>query len=139
MTTWPRLLFSFKKVRTSPTRLGVRAFQSCQGVWHYSWIFRVRKTPYNWYKISQNTCKIFFRTSNERYSVQFFFLRLKLTLAQYQSNIYNKITIEKLEEKEITKYVEALRCNYCFHFANCRKTRVIQIHKSMPTCLCQEW
>ena len=29
-----------KKVRTSPTRLGVRAFQSCQGVWHYSWVFR---------------------------------------------------------------------------------------------------
>ena len=30
-----------KKVRTSPTFLGVRAFQSCQGVWHYSWVFRV--------------------------------------------------------------------------------------------------
>ena len=30
-----------KKVRTSPTCLGVRAFQSCQGVWHYSWVFRV--------------------------------------------------------------------------------------------------
>ena len=28
-----RLSFSKKKVCTSPTRLGVRAFQSCQGVW----------------------------------------------------------------------------------------------------------
>ena len=32
MTAWLRPLFSFKKVRTSPTRLGVRAFQNCQGV-----------------------------------------------------------------------------------------------------------
>ena len=30
-----------KKVCTSPTRLYVRAFQSCQGVWQYLWVFRV--------------------------------------------------------------------------------------------------
>ena len=35
------LLFSFEKVCTCPTRLGVRAFQSCQGVWHFCWVFRV--------------------------------------------------------------------------------------------------
>ena len=27
--------------RTGPTLLGVKAFQRCQGVWHYSWAFRV--------------------------------------------------------------------------------------------------
>ena len=46
MTTWPRRLFSFKKVRTSPTCLGLRAFQSCQGVWQYWSVFRVfTETP----------------------------------------------------------------------------------------------
>ena len=35
MTTWLKLLFSLLKVRTKPTFLGVRAFQSCQGVWPY--------------------------------------------------------------------------------------------------------
>ena len=28
-------------VCTSPTCLGVRAYESCQGVWHYLWVFRV--------------------------------------------------------------------------------------------------
>ena len=38
----PTLGHSFKKkIRTSPTCSGVRAFQSCQGVWHYLWVFRV--------------------------------------------------------------------------------------------------
>ena len=33
-----------KSVQTpSPTSLGVRAFQSCQGLWHYSWVFRVHR------------------------------------------------------------------------------------------------
>ena len=27
--------------KKSPTRLGVRAFQSCQGVWHYLWVLKV--------------------------------------------------------------------------------------------------
>ena len=36
--------FSQKKVRTSPTRLGMRAFQSFQGVWNYLWVFRVHIT-----------------------------------------------------------------------------------------------
>ena len=36
------VVIQLKKVRTSPTRLGVRAFQSCQGVWHYMWVFRVQ-------------------------------------------------------------------------------------------------
>ena len=36
-----QVIIQSKKVRIIPTRLGVRAFQSCQGVWHYSWVFRV--------------------------------------------------------------------------------------------------
>ena len=34
-----QVVIQSKKVRTSPTHLGVRAFQSCQGVWHYFWVF----------------------------------------------------------------------------------------------------
>ena len=41
MTSWLKPLFSFKKVCTSPTCLGVRAFQTCQGVWPYMWNVRV--------------------------------------------------------------------------------------------------
>ena len=36
-----QVVIQLKEVQTSPTRLGVRAFQSCQGVWHYLWVFRV--------------------------------------------------------------------------------------------------
>ena len=36
-----QVIIQSKKVPTSPTRLGVRASQSCQGVWHYSLVFRV--------------------------------------------------------------------------------------------------
>ena len=33
--------YSVKKSCLNPNRLGVRAFQSCHGVWPYSWVFRV--------------------------------------------------------------------------------------------------
>ena len=35
-----QVVIQSKKIRTSPTQLGERAIQSCQGVWHYSWVFR---------------------------------------------------------------------------------------------------
>ena len=47
-----QVVIQSKKVRTSPTRLGVRVFQSCQKVWHYSWVFRVA--------IHQRTIPVFF-------------------------------------------------------------------------------
>ena len=36
-----QIVIQFEKVQTGLTRLGARAFQGCQGVWHYSWVFRV--------------------------------------------------------------------------------------------------
>ena len=36
-----QVVFQSKKVCTRLTHIGVRAFQSCQGVWHYLWVFWV--------------------------------------------------------------------------------------------------
>ena len=41
VTTWPRPLFCYKRVHTSPARLAVRAFQSCQGGCQLLWVVRV--------------------------------------------------------------------------------------------------
>ena len=43
-----QVVIQSKKVRTGPTRLGVRAFQSCQGIWYYLWVFRVTYAITQW-------------------------------------------------------------------------------------------
>ena len=36
-----QVITKFKKIRTSPARLGMKAFQSCQGGCQYAWVIRV--------------------------------------------------------------------------------------------------
>ena len=40
-----QVVIQSQKVRKSPTCLGVIAFKSCQGVWHYLWVFMVGSNP----------------------------------------------------------------------------------------------
>ena len=118
-----QIVMRSKKVCTSPACLGVRAFQSCQGVWHYSWVFRVcyvysedyTQQNHDW-NIHIDNLDLKFRTPRMRMRITCLFLFVK----HFKSNTAIPKGSEKLEAVQcIGITVIRANCQSWSHFYPC--------------------